>query len=154
MSIEKGCIRLLWLNDIPNGEPALSFMELWKRRACFRFYRYSQLFSVQDHRSERMDGKSILKYFDNRIAAEIRLPEAIDRKAAGGLTAEICDWIKISLLFFHAAIYNIVMEAGMIKNLCQKKKTYMKQNALTIFSQKCRGDHGCHSRLSEMTSPR
>ena len=27
-----------------------------------------------------MDGKSILKYFDNRIAAEIRLPEAIDRK--------------------------------------------------------------------------
>jgi len=29
---------------------------------------------------ERMDGKNILKYFDNRIAAEIRLPEAIDRK--------------------------------------------------------------------------
>lgn len=29
---------------------------------------------------ERMDGKSILEYFDNRIAAEIRLPEAIDRK--------------------------------------------------------------------------
>jgi superfamily II DNA or RNA helicase len=29
---------------------------------------------------ERMDGKSILHYFDNRIAAEIRLPEAIDRK--------------------------------------------------------------------------
>lgn len=29
---------------------------------------------------ERMDGKSILPYFDNRIAAEIRLPEAIDRK--------------------------------------------------------------------------
>lgn len=29
---------------------------------------------------ERMDGKSILDYFDNRIAAEIRLPEAIDRK--------------------------------------------------------------------------
>ena len=29
---------------------------------------------------ERMDGKSILGYFDNRIAAEIRLPEAIDRK--------------------------------------------------------------------------
>lgn len=30
---------------------------------------------------ERMDGKDILDYFDNRIAAEIRLPEAIDRKA-------------------------------------------------------------------------
>ncbi len=29
---------------------------------------------------ERMDGKSILRYFDNRIAAEIRLPEAIERK--------------------------------------------------------------------------
>ena len=29
---------------------------------------------------ERMDGASILDYFDNRIAAEIRLPEAIDRK--------------------------------------------------------------------------
>ena len=29
---------------------------------------------------ERMDGKDILPYFSNRIAAEIRLPEAIDRK--------------------------------------------------------------------------
>lgn len=29
---------------------------------------------------ERMDGKSILGYFNDRIAAEIRLPEAIDRK--------------------------------------------------------------------------
>ena len=29
---------------------------------------------------ERLDGKSILDYFDHRIAAEIRLPEAIDRK--------------------------------------------------------------------------
>ena len=29
---------------------------------------------------ERMDGKSILDYFGRRIAAEIRLPEAIDRK--------------------------------------------------------------------------
>lgn len=29
---------------------------------------------------ERMDGKNILTYFDDRIAAEIRLPEAIDRK--------------------------------------------------------------------------
>ncbi|MCF8010750.1 MAG: DUF3427 domain-containing protein [Clostridiales bacterium] len=29
---------------------------------------------------ERMDGKSVLEYFGNRIAAEIRLPEAIDRK--------------------------------------------------------------------------
>ena len=27
-----------------------------------------------------MDGRSILEYFDQRIAAEIRLPEAIDRK--------------------------------------------------------------------------
>ena len=29
---------------------------------------------------KRMDGKNILPYFSNRIAAEIRLPEAIDRK--------------------------------------------------------------------------
>ena len=29
---------------------------------------------------ERMDGRSILRFFDHRIAAEIRLPEAIDRK--------------------------------------------------------------------------
>ncbi len=29
---------------------------------------------------ERMDGKSILAFFNHRIAAEIRLPEAIDRK--------------------------------------------------------------------------
>ena len=29
---------------------------------------------------ERLDGRSILPYFNNRIAAEIRLPEAIDRK--------------------------------------------------------------------------
>ena len=29
---------------------------------------------------ERMDGKDVLKYFDGRIAAEIRLPEAIERK--------------------------------------------------------------------------
>ena len=29
---------------------------------------------------ERMDGKSVLPYFNRRIAAEIRLPEAIDRK--------------------------------------------------------------------------
>lgn len=28
---------------------------------------------------ERMDGKSILGYFDNRVAAEIRLPEAIEK---------------------------------------------------------------------------
>ena len=29
---------------------------------------------------ERMDGKSVLDYFGGRIAAEIRLPEAINRK--------------------------------------------------------------------------
>lgn len=29
---------------------------------------------------ERLDGKSVLPFFNNRIAAEIRLPEAIDRK--------------------------------------------------------------------------
>ena len=29
---------------------------------------------------ERMDGQDILKYFENKISAEMRLPEAIDRK--------------------------------------------------------------------------
>ena len=29
---------------------------------------------------ERMDGKDITEYFDNKIAAEIRLGEAINRK--------------------------------------------------------------------------
>lgn len=29
---------------------------------------------------ERMDGKSIMPYFNNKITAEIRLPEAIERK--------------------------------------------------------------------------
>lgn len=29
---------------------------------------------------ERMDGKSVTNYFDNRVAAEIRLPEAIERR--------------------------------------------------------------------------
>ncbi|MGI6110015.1 MAG: DUF3427 domain-containing protein, partial [Eubacteriaceae bacterium] len=29
---------------------------------------------------ERMDGKDVTRYFDNRIAAEIRLPEAVERK--------------------------------------------------------------------------
>lgn len=29
---------------------------------------------------ERMDGKNVLERFDDRIAAEMRLPEAIDRK--------------------------------------------------------------------------
>lgn len=29
---------------------------------------------------ERMDGKSVIEYFENHIAAEIRLPEAIERK--------------------------------------------------------------------------
>ena len=32
---------------------------------------------------ERMDGKSVLGYFNNRIATEIRLPEAIDRGVTG-----------------------------------------------------------------------
>ena len=29
---------------------------------------------------ERMDGKSILKYFDGHLAAEIRLPDAIEKR--------------------------------------------------------------------------
>lgn len=57
---------------------------------------------------ERMDGKSVLPYFNNRIAAEIRLPEAIDRKllcpfqyfgvtdAAGEFFEHLIVWLKMA----------------------------------------------------------
>ena len=40
----------------------------------------SPKFSWPDCYPGTYDGKSVLPYFNNRIAAEIRLPEAIDRK--------------------------------------------------------------------------
>ena len=43
-------------------------------------YYQPQIFLGLTATPERMDGKSVLPYFNNRIAAEIRLPEAIDRK--------------------------------------------------------------------------
>lgn len=43
-------------------------------------YYQSQILLGLTATPERMDGKSVLPYFNNRIAAEIRLPEAIDRK--------------------------------------------------------------------------
>ncbi len=43
-------------------------------------YYQPQIFLGLTATPERMDGKSVLPYFSNRIAAEIRLPEAIDRK--------------------------------------------------------------------------
>ncbi len=48
-------------------------------QALLRYYQPKILLGLTAT-PERMDGKSILTYFDNRIAAEIRLPEAIDRK--------------------------------------------------------------------------
>ena len=43
-------------------------------------YYQSQILLGLTATPERMDGKSVLPYFGNRIAAEIRLPEAIDQK--------------------------------------------------------------------------
>ena len=48
-------------------------------RSCCNYYQ-PQLLLGLTATPERMDGKNILTYFNNRIAAEIRLPEAIDRK--------------------------------------------------------------------------
>lgn len=48
-------------------------------QAMLNYYQ-PQIFLGLTATPERMDGKSVLPFFHNRIAAEIRLPEAIDRK--------------------------------------------------------------------------
>lgn len=56
---------------------------------------------------ERMDGQSILKYFDNRIAAEIRLPEAIDRKLLSPFQYfGITDTVNLSRVRWSAGSYD------------------------------------------------
>ena len=52
---------------------------LYTFRAVLKDANFEELF-VGAYKPESMDGKSILPYFGDRIAAEIRLPEAIDRK--------------------------------------------------------------------------
>ena len=52
---------------------------LYTFRAVLKDANFGELF-VGSYRLERMDGKSVLTYFNNRIAAGIRLSEAIDRK--------------------------------------------------------------------------
>ncbi len=56
---------------------------------------------------ERMDGKSILPYFNNRIAAEIRLPEAIDRKLLCPFQYfGVTDTVDLDKLTWHAGGYD------------------------------------------------
>ncbi|MGI6316548.1 MAG: DUF3427 domain-containing protein [Christensenellales bacterium] len=56
---------------------------------------------------ERMDGKSILPYFDNRIAAEIRLPEAIDRKLLSPFQYfGVTDTVDLNMLKWSAGGYD------------------------------------------------
>ena len=56
---------------------------------------------------ERMDGQDILKYFDNRIAAEIRLPEAIDRKLLSPFQYfGITDTVNLSRVKWSAGSYD------------------------------------------------
>ncbi len=48
---------------------------------------------------ERMDGKNVLEHFDDRIAAEMRLPEAIDRKLLSPFQYfAVSDSIDLSIL--------------------------------------------------------
>ena len=56
---------------------------------------------------ERMDGKSVLPYFGNRIAAEIRLPEAIDRKLLCPFQYfGVTDTVDLSTLKWNAGGYD------------------------------------------------
>jgi len=57
---------------------------------------------------ERMDGQDILKYFDNHISAEIRLPEAIERKLLSPFQYfGITDIIDLSKLKWSRGGYDI-----------------------------------------------
>ena len=54
---------------------------IWKCGAVAMNFRSASWTTPKDvYKRQRMDGKSVLDYFGGRIAAEIRLPEAIDRK--------------------------------------------------------------------------
>lgn len=56
---------------------------------------------------ERMDGQSVLKYFGDRIAAEIRLPEAIDRKLLSPFQYfGVTDTINLSRMKWSAGSYD------------------------------------------------
>ena len=56
---------------------------------------------------ERMDGQNVLKYFDDRIAAEIRLPEAIDRKLLSPFQYfGVTDTINLSHVKWSAGSYD------------------------------------------------
>jgi superfamily II DNA or RNA helicase len=57
---------------------------------------------------ERMDGEDILKYFNNKIAAEIRLPEAIERKLLCPFQYfGVSDSVDLSELAWHQGKYDV-----------------------------------------------
>ncbi len=70
--------KLCWLLFVAHRQEILQ-QSLYTFRAVLKDANFGELF-VGSYRPEGMDGKSVLTYFNNRIAAEIRLPEAIDRK--------------------------------------------------------------------------
>lgn len=79
---------------------------------------------------ERMDGKSILDYFDGRIAAEIRLPEAIER----GLLCPfqyfgVSDNTDLDKLSWTRGGY----DKGQLSNLYTIDQIYAKQRLKIIF---------------------
>ena len=87
---------------------------------------------------ERMDGKSILEYFDNRIAAEIRLPEAIDRKLLSPFQYfGVTDVIDLDALHWSRGGY----EKSELTNLY----------ALSVISAERRADHVIRSILRYVT---
>ena len=74
---------------------------------------------------ERMDGKSVLPYFHHRIAAEIRLPEAIDRKLLCPFQYfGVTDTVDLSTLKWSAGGYdkgelsNLYTLSGTVANRC------------------------------------
>ena len=57
---------------------------------------------------ERMDGKSVLTYFNDRVAAEIRLPEAIERKLLSPFQYfGVTDYADLSQLKWTSGRYDI-----------------------------------------------
>ncbi|SFI30136.1 Superfamily II DNA or RNA helicase [Tindallia magadiensis] len=65
---------------------------------------------------ERMDGKNVLEYFDDRIASEMRLPEAIDRKLLSPFQYfAVSDTIDYSQLKWQRGGYDVAeMESVLI----------------------------------------
>ncbi|WP_418971896.1 DUF3427 domain-containing protein [Allofournierella sp.] len=80
---------------------------------------------------ERMDGKSVLPYFNHQIAAEIRLPEAIDRKLLCPFQYfGITDTADLSTLKWSAGGY----DKGALSNLYTLSGTVANRRADLVVS--------------------